>query len=80
MDKDEIISKIAHIETRLDVAVKRAGEDRERLQRIDSNIAAINNRLARYEGKMGGILLVIGLLWSGLLFFKDSILRFLKHG
>ena len=80
VEKDELIEKLARLETRVDIAIQQANEDRSNLHEIMDNIREINTRLARYEGKMGGIILVMGLLWSGVLFFKDAIIRHLKGG
>lgn len=43
----------------------------ERLEVMEEKMDAVKEDLARYRGLVGGVLWLAGILWAGLVFFKD---------
>jgi len=74
--------RIAVLESRMD----RDDEDRaERRRELDAQLQGIRlaleinaREMARYKGMIGGVSLVISVLWAGVAFFKDQMLSWLN--
>ena len=72
--------RIAKLEQRVEDGEAVRSEMKQSIANIDSNVDRICNRLSRYDGKLGGILLMATLIWSGAMMFKDNIVHWFTQG
>jgi len=61
-----------------DIEARRKDIDK-RLQELNANIEALRAEVIKYKGFIGGISLAVSIIWAGLVFFKETIVKFLTH-
>ena len=85
-DMSERVARLEqHVETIDDQMLAIEERANKKMDKIEHSVGEIHvatdkicNKLSRFEGKVGGILLMATLIWSGAMMFKDSIVHWVS--
>lgn len=82
MNRDSAEARIAVLENQL----IRDKEDRDhrrkelddKLENMTKSIESLTRETGRYKGFVGGVSLMVSILWAGVAFFKEQIIKILN--
>lgn len=74
----EIQTRLALVEQAQSLAKEETREIKELLKGLDTKMDLSNDKIARYEGKLGGIILAFSAIVTAVAMFGEHILKWLK--
>jgi hypothetical protein len=82
MNGDSVEARIAVLENQLardkEERDHRRKELDDRLEELTASVQSLSKEIGRYKGFVGGVSLMASILWAGVAFFKEQIIKALS--